>query len=112
MREEISVPAPTSSLSYIDVARTPLTSYLSNIWILLTLGTIPTTFTETLYCTIVTSKMTENENEKISVGLIRAVIEKEIRTMDDYTYWRCRAVTVSLRDPNRIRIACCDKAEY
>ncbi|KAJ5876413.1 uncharacterized protein N7529_001997 [Penicillium soppii] len=112
LREEISVPAPTSSPSYADVARTPPTSYPSNIRTLLTLGTTPTTFTETLYCTIDTSKMTENENEKISAGSIRAAIEKEIRTMDDHTHWRCRAVTVSPRDPNRIRIACRDEAEH
>ncbi|KAJ5865438.1 uncharacterized protein N7529_007354 [Penicillium soppii] len=112
LREEIGVPAPTSSPSYTDVARTPPTSYPSNIRTLLTLGTTPTTFTETLYCTIDTSKMTENENKKISAGSIRAAIEKEIRTMDNHTHWRCRAVTVSLRDPNRIRIACRDKAEH
>ncbi|KAJ5556668.1 hypothetical protein N7494_000583 [Penicillium frequentans] len=112
LREEISVPAPTSSPSYADVARTPPTSYPSNIRTLSTLGTTPTTFTETLYCTIDTSKMTENENEKISAGSIRAAIEKEIRTMDDHTHWRCRAVTVSPRDPNRIRIACRDEAEH
>lgn len=112
LREEISVPAPTSAPSYADVARTPPTSYPSNIRTLSTLGTTPTTFTETLYCTIDTSKMTENENEKISAGSIRAAIEKEIRTMDDHTHWRCRAVTVSPRDPNRIRIACRDEAEH
>ncbi|KAJ5543771.1 hypothetical protein N7494_005050 [Penicillium frequentans] len=89
LREEISVPAPTSSPSYADVARTPPTSYPSNIQTLSTLGTIPATFTETL-----------------------AAIEKEIRTMDDHTHWRCRAVTVSPRDPNRIRIACRDEAEH
>ncbi|KAJ9479901.1 hypothetical protein VN97_g13161 [Penicillium thymicola] len=56
--------------------------------------------------------MTESENEKKSAGSIRATIEKEIRTMDDHTHWRCRAVTVSPRDPNRIRIACRDEAEH
>ncbi|KAJ5799009.1 uncharacterized protein N7503_006514 [Penicillium pulvis] len=86
LREEISVPAPTSAPSYVDVARTPPTSYPSNIRTLSTLGTTPTTFTETLYCTIDTSKMTENENKKISAGSIRAAIEKEIRTMDDHTH--------------------------
>jgi hypothetical protein len=56
--------------------------------------------------------MTESENQKKSAGSIRATIEKEIRTMDDHTHWRCRAVTVSPRDPNRIRIACRDEAEH
>ncbi|OQD73994.1 hypothetical protein PENANT_c192G11599, partial [Penicillium antarcticum] len=56
--------------------------------------------------------VTESENEKKWAGSIRATIEKEIRTMDDHTHWRCRAVTVSPRDPNRIRIACRDEAEH
>ncbi|KAJ5100882.1 hypothetical protein N7456_006934 [Penicillium angulare] len=112
LREEISVPAPTSSPSFADVARTPPTSYPSNIRTLSALNPTPTTFTETLYCTIDTSKMAESGNEKKSAGSIRATIEKEIRTMDDHTLWRCRAVTVSPRDPNRIRIACRDEAEH
>ncbi|KAJ5737444.1 uncharacterized protein N7483_002569 [Penicillium malachiteum] len=94
LREVISAPASLSSPSYADVARTPPTSYPSNIRTLSTLNTRPTTYTETLYCTIDTSKMAESENEKISAGSIRAAIEKEIRTMDDHTYWRCRAVTL------------------
>jgi hypothetical protein len=101
-----------SSPSYIDIARTPPTSYASNIRTLSTLNTTLTTLTDTLYYTIDTSKMTESENEKISAGLIRAIIEKEIRAIDDHNHWRYRAVTVSLRDPNRIRIACRDKAEH
>ncbi|KAJ5414923.1 hypothetical protein N7509_000021 [Penicillium cosmopolitanum] len=112
LREEISAPAPISSPSYAEVARTPPTSHPSNIRTLSTLNTTPSTFTDTLYCTVDTSKMTESENEKKSAGSIRATIEKEIRTMDDHTHWRCRAVTVSPRDPNRIRIACRDEAEH
>jgi hypothetical protein len=106
------VPAPMSSPSYADIARTPPTSYASNIRTLSTLNTTLTTLTDTLYCTIDTSKMTESENEKISAGSIRATIEKEIRAIDDHNHWRYRAVTVSLRDPNRIRIACRDEAEH
>ncbi|KAJ5264575.1 hypothetical protein N7505_007368 [Penicillium chrysogenum] len=59
-----------------------------------------------------TSKITESESEKASAGSIRATIEIEIRKMDDHTHWRCRAVTVSPRDTNRIRIACRDEAEH
>ncbi|KAJ5730151.1 uncharacterized protein N7483_004659 [Penicillium malachiteum] len=112
LREEISVPTPTSSPSYADVARTPPSSYPSNIRTLSTLNTTPTTYTDTLYCTIDTSKMPESESEKVSAGLIRATIETEIRTMDDHTHWRCRAVTVSPRNTNRIRIACRNEAEH
>ncbi|KAJ5500659.1 hypothetical protein N7453_009710 [Penicillium expansum] len=112
LREEISVPIPASSPSYADVARTPPTSYPSNIQTLSTLNTTPSTYTDTLYCTIDTSKIPESENEKVSAGSIRATIETEIRTMDDHTHWRCRAVTVSPRNINRIRIACRDEAEH
>ncbi|KAJ6114720.1 hypothetical protein N7486_000498 [Penicillium sp. IBT 16267x] len=112
LREEISASAPTSSPSYADVARTPPLSQPSNIRTLSTSNTTPTTFTDMLYCTIETSKMTESESEKISAGSIRATIETEIRTMDDHTHWRCRAVTVGPRNTNRIRIACRDEAEH
>ena len=112
LREEISAPAPTSSPSYADVARTPPTSSPSNIRTLSTSNTTPTTFTDTLYCTIDTSNMTESEGERVSAGSIRATIEREIQTMDDRTHWRCRAVTVSPRNTNRIRIACRDEAEH
>ncbi|OQD66254.1 hypothetical protein PENANT_c364G09609, partial [Penicillium antarcticum] len=112
LREEISAPAPIRSPSYADIARTPPTSHPSNVRTLSTLNTTPSNFTDTLYCTVDTAKMTESENEKKSAGSIRATIEKEIRTMDDHTHWRCRAVTVSPRDPNRIRIACRDEAEH
>ncbi|KAJ5264644.1 hypothetical protein N7505_007437 [Penicillium chrysogenum] len=84
----------------------------SNIRTLPTSNNTPTTLTDTLYCTIDTSKMTESESEKASAGSIRATIETEIRKMDDHTHWRCRAVTVSPRDTNRIRIACRDEAEH
>jgi hypothetical protein len=112
LREEISTPAPASSPSYADVARTPPLSHPSNIRTLPTSNNTPTTLTDTLYCTIDTSKMTESESEKASAGSIRATIETEIRKMDDHTHWRCRAVTVSPRDTNRIRIACRDEAEH
>ena len=56
--------------------------------------------------------MAENENERISAGPIRATIETEIRTMEDHTHWRCRAVTVDQENTNRIRIACRDEAEH
>ncbi|OQE10081.1 hypothetical protein PENFLA_c095G09535, partial [Penicillium flavigenum] len=112
LREEISTPAPACSPSYADVARNPQLNHPSNIRTLSTSNTTPTTFTDSLYCTIDTSKMTESESEKASAGSIRATIETEIRKMDDHTHWRCRAVTVSPRDTNRIRIACRDEAEH
>jgi hypothetical protein len=69
---------PTNNLSYVEVARTPLTSQLSNIQTLSLFNTTPTTFTDTLYCTIDTSNIADNSDERMSAGLIRAAVEKEI----------------------------------
>ncbi|KAI3222777.1 transcriptional regulator family: Zinc finger, CCHC-type [Penicillium roqueforti] len=93
LREEISIPAVTGSPSYADVARTPPSSYPSNIRSLLTLNTTPTTFTDTLFYTIDTSKMAEKGTKSTSAGS------------------RYRAVTVNPKNANRIRIACRDKDE-
>jgi hypothetical protein len=112
LRDAISPPVPTGSPSYADVARTPPTSQPSNIRTLSSSNTTPTTFTDTLYCTIDTSKMADNENERMSAGRIRAVVETEIRTMEGHMHWRCRAVTVDPKNTNRIRVACRDEAEH
>jgi hypothetical protein len=110
----ISVTAPVSmgSPSYADVARTPPTSQPSNIRTLSLSNTTPTTLTDTLYCTIDTSQMAVNENERPSAGPIRRAVEAEIRTTENHINWRCRAVTVDPKNTNRIRIACRDEAEH
>lgn len=56
--------------------------------------------------------MAENENERISAGLIRTAVEIEIRTIEGYTHWRYRAVTIDPKNINRIRIACCDEDKH
>ena len=112
LRITISPSDPTSSPSYADVARTPPTSHPSNIRTLSTSNTTPTTFTDTLYCTIDTSRMADDERERMSAGPIRAAVETEIRTMENYMHWRCRAVTVDPKNTNRIRIACRDETEH
>lgn len=112
LREAISPSTLASSPSYADVARTPPTSHPSNIRTLSTSNTTPTTFTDTLYCTIDTSQMADNEHERMSAGPIRAAVETEIRTMEDHMHWRCRAVTVDPKNTNWIRIACRDEAEH
>lgn len=113
LRIAISPLDPTAgSPSYADVARTPPTSHPSNIRTLSATHTAPSTFTDTLYCTIDTSKMINNESEKMSAAPIRAAVETEIRTMENHMHWRCRAVTVDPKNTNRIRIACRDEAEH
>ncbi|OKO91128.1 hypothetical protein PENSUB_13117 [Penicillium subrubescens] len=73
---------------------TPQMSYPSNIRTFSSSNTTPTTFADTFYCTIDTSKMADNENERMSAGSSRTAVDTEIRTMESYMHWRCRAVTV------------------
>jgi hypothetical protein len=102
LRASITIPDPTSSPSYADVARTPPTSQPSNIRTLSSFNTTPTTFTDTLYCTIDTSNVADNGTERMSAGPIRAAVEKEIRTIENHTNWRCRAVTVDPKNTKRV----------
>jgi hypothetical protein len=111
LRTSITTPDPTNNLSYADVARTPPTSQPSNIRTLSSFNTTPTTLTDTLYCTIDTSNVVDNGDERMSAGPIRAAVEKEIRTMENHTNWHCHAVTVDLKNTNQFRIACRDEPE-
>ncbi|OJZ80463.1 hypothetical protein ASPFODRAFT_53279 [Aspergillus luchuensis CBS 106.47] len=43
---------------------------------------------------------------------LRTAVETEIRTMESYTNWQCRAVTVDSKNTSCIRIACRDEAEH
>jgi FtsZ-binding cell division protein ZapB len=63
------------------------------------------------YVTVDTSKA-EGESNQASAGTVRAAVEKEIRTIETYENWRCRAVTVDQRNQSRIRIACRNEAEH
>jgi hypothetical protein len=112
LRTSITAPDPIINSSYADVARTPPTNQLNNIRTSSMSNATPTTFIDTLYCTIDTSKKIDNGNDNMSAGSIRAAVEKEIRAMDNHAHWRCRAVTVDPKNTNRIRIACRDEAEH
>jgi hypothetical protein len=48
-------PFPSASPLYAEVARRPLSSWPSNVRTLTSMGTIPSTMTDTLHCTIDTS---------------------------------------------------------
>ena len=71
----------------------------------------PSVTTDTLYCVIDTSRVTEEDTDKTSPGAIRAAVEKEMRTNDGKDSWRCRAVTRDARNTSRIKIACRDESE-
>jgi hypothetical protein len=112
LRTSITAPDSINNLSYADVARTPPTSQLSNIRTLSSSNTTPTTFTDTLFCTIDTSNKIDNGNDRMSAGPIRAAVEKEIRKMENHANWRYRAVMVDPKNTNQIRIACQNEAEH
>ncbi|KAI3281821.1 hypothetical protein DTO002I6_9658 [Penicillium roqueforti] len=46
-----------------------------------------------------------------SAGSVRAAVKAEMRSTEDHTHWRCRAVTVDPKNANRIRVAYRDKDE-
>ena len=61
---------------------------------------------DTLYCTIDTFRVTQEDADKISPVTIRTIVEKEIRAHAGQSNWRCRAVTRDAKVTNRIKIAC------
>ncbi|KAF4625100.1 hypothetical protein G7Y89_g13069 [Cudoniella acicularis] len=73
--------------------------------------TILATSIDTLYCTVDISRA-GREGDRMSAGMVRAAVEKEIRIMDEYGSWRCRAVTVDPKNTNWIKIACRNEAEH
>lgn len=68
--------------------------------------------TDTLYCTVDTSRVASEDVDKVSAGAIRTNVEKEMRDITEQINWRCRAVTLDRKNPNRVRIACRDEAEH
>jgi hypothetical protein len=97
--------------SYANVARTPPNSSPANLNSTSSVETTPSTMTDSLFCTIDTSRVESGGGDKTSAGAIRTIVEREIRGMEDRVSWRCRAVTKDPKNPNRIRIACRDEAE-
>jgi hypothetical protein len=98
--------------SYTEVARTLPSSQPSNIQTLSSFNTTPSTFTNTLYCIIDTSRVGAEVSDKASAGAIRTIVEKSMRNKQDNAIWRCRAVTIDPKNPHRVRIACRDEAEH
>ena len=98
--------------SYAEMARTPPTSQPSNVRTLTSMNAAPSTFTDTLFCTIDKSRVGNNEAAKVTAGTVRSAVEREVRRGAENTGWRCHAVTVDPRNENRIKIACRDEAEH
>jgi len=95
-------PVPSTSPSYTEVARSPPNNEPSNIRTLTSIGTTPSTMTDTLYCTIDTSRVGEEERSKAQPGTIRKAIEEEIRATKGQENWRCATV---IRDARNVEYA-------
>ncbi|KAM3550091.1 hypothetical protein ARSEF4850_008517, partial [Beauveria asiatica] len=113
--EAVTAAAAASEISprpsYAEIARTPPTSYPSNIPSFSS-NTTTSGATDLLYCTVDVSRVDEALVEKTSAGAVRTVIETEARLKLERANWRCRAVTKDRKNPNRIRIACRDEVEH
>ena len=84
---------PNATMSYADIARQPSSSQPSNLWTPSSPNTTPPTTIDTLYCTVDTSRVGEDDKGKAQPGAIRQAIEEEIRTAGGHANWRCVAVT-------------------
>lgn len=105
-----SIQQSSPNPSYADVARTPPGSRPSNLRTVSD-QTTPSTFTDTLYCTVDVSNVGEAERDNASASRIRQDIEKEMRGGEEGSGWRCVAVTRDPRNTARIRITCRDESE-
>lgn len=97
--------------SYAQIARTPPESQPSNLRSLSSMNTTPTSMTDTLYCTVDTSRVEEEDKSKAQPGAIRQAIEQELRKSEDRKTWRCVAATKDPRNTARIRITCRNEVE-
>jgi len=95
---------------YADVARTPPGSRPSNLRTISN-RTTPSTFTDTLYCTVDVTNVEEAERDNTSASKIRQNIKKEMREGEEESGWQCVAVTRDPRHTARIRVTCRDEVE-
>lgn len=66
---------------------------------------------DTLYCTIDTSRVGEEERTKAQPGAVGKAIEEEIRATKGHENWRCVAVIKDAKNLDRIRVTCRDETE-
>ncbi|KJZ70544.1 hypothetical protein HIM_10088 [Hirsutella minnesotensis 3608] len=70
-----------------------------------------TPVSDSLYCTVVTSRVEEANKSQAQIGNIRKAIESDMRKSQSQESWKCAAVVKDARNPGRIRILCRDEAE-
>ena len=88
----------TRSINLSSLASQPATSMASNI-------------TNTLYYTIDTSRVEEQERSRIQPGVIRKAIEEEIRSIEGHANWRYAVVIRDARNTDRIKVVYRNEAE-
>ena len=108
----ITVPETSPRPSYAEIARTPPESQPTNLRSLTSPNKTPSEVTDLLYCTVDVSRVDEGAINQSPAGTIRETIETRLRSELDQANWRCRAVTVDRKNPNRIRIASRNEAEH
>jgi uncharacterized protein YxeA len=79
----LSSPSP----SYADVARTAPNSSPSNIRTLSSMNSTPSALTDTLYCAVDISRVSEEDRSKVQPGNIRQAIKQEMRVTDGHANW-------------------------
>lgn len=99
--------------SYAEAARAQprSTSQPNSIGASLNQGKTPSSFADSIHCTIDTSRNNNERADEITPGIIRALVEGEVRTEQGRPGWRCLAVIQDPKKP-RIRIACRNEDEY
>ena len=90
---------------YAAVARTPLGSRPGNL-MTVSNQTTPSTFTDTLYCTVDVSDVHRVKRDNANARKIRQDIEKEMHEGEGGSGWRCVAVTRDPRNDARTSINC------
>ncbi|KJZ69882.1 hypothetical protein HIM_10715 [Hirsutella minnesotensis 3608] len=66
---------------------------------------------DSLHCTIDTSRVSESDKNKAQIGSIRQAVEAEMRVKNGQETWRCAAVVRESRNGGRVKIVCRDEAE-
>jgi hypothetical protein len=71
----------------------------------------PPTFASTLFCTIDTSRVGEEDKAKAQVTNIRQQIEEEMRGNEQTKNWRCAAMIKDPKNADRVKVICRNEDE-
>ena len=102
----------TPQSSFTDVTSSSPSPQPTYAQVLSSANTARTTATKTFHCTIDTSMVEDGQENRITAGAVRTLVEGEVRAERDHANWRCRAVTTDARNRTRFRIICRDEAEH